>query len=119
MFQICTQILQTDGLPSDGQPTFVLEKITSVTEIQYGDDIDFQLIIWLPQGDFTGQVELLTQYESSAIMSICSPVISTIGGNFGSFSENDAPPTLIATAGDSRVSTVLSCYFIRKGITPK
>lgn len=96
----------TDGLPSDGQPTFVLDKITSVTEIKYGDDIALQLTIWLPQGNFTGQVELLTQYESSAIMSICSPVISTIGGNFGSFSENDAPPTLIATAGDSRYDRV-------------
>ncbi|XP_072026582.1 uncharacterized protein [Amphiura filiformis] len=96
------------GIASD--VTFVLEKLdpwTSQTSILVGERVPFRLTIWLPQQSFTAQVELLTQYESSAIMSICDPQIVHIGGNYGSFTASDATIEMNSTAGDYRYDRVV------------
>ena len=98
------------GLASE--PTFTLEKLdpwTSQTDIYVGDNVPMRLTIWLPQQSLTGQVELLTQYESSAIMTICDPQITHIGGNYGTLTATDVTITKYATTGDYRVS-VFSFY---------
>ncbi|XP_033096924.1 uncharacterized protein LOC117101151 [Anneissia japonica] len=89
------------SMPSE--PTFLLEKLdsfTGVTILKIGNKVPMKLSIWLPQQTYDMHVELLTPYESSAILTICDPVVTHIGSNFGSGISTSV--VLDAHAGDKR-----------------
>ncbi|XP_022105368.1 uncharacterized protein LOC110987183 [Acanthaster planci] len=98
----------TSGVPTS--ETFTLEKLspyTDVTDIKIGEKVPLRLVIWLPVQTTTMKVELLTPYESSAILVLCDPQFTHVGNNYPSFDSSSIRPEYYSHAGDFRYDRVV------------
>ena len=86
--------------------TFLLTKTSgdeNKADAKVGDKISFNLSIWFPDVSTALKVEIYTENNNSAVLSICTPAVTHVGRNFGGLS----PPGIIAKksaeAGDWKV----------------